>query len=48
VSKESEELRDLARQLIKSSESIRAEADRLVKKAEELEKTLASRNNNKN
>ena len=47
MSKESDELREVAKQLIKSSESIRAEADRLIKKADELDKTIQSQRNSK-
>jgi hypothetical protein len=47
MSSESEHLREVAKQLLKTSESIRAEYDRLMKKAEELDKAIEKNNKQK-
>jgi hypothetical protein len=40
MSRESEQLREIAGTLIKSSEQLRKEADDLIRRAEELEKSI--------
>jgi hypothetical protein len=40
MSRESDELRETAEQLLKAAEMLKAEHDRLMKKAEELERAI--------
>jgi flagellar capping protein FliD len=47
MSTESEQLRDLAKQLLKTCETIKAESDRLMKKAEELDTAIKKNNKQK-